>query len=148
MAEEDYDKRTDSVRAFKKKNQMGRFNPEFAAQQEAEALAKANLGADEIEAKGIEAGMRCECRVGGAKRGVVMFVGQTEFASGYWVGVKYDEPLGKNDGSVKGVKCAGRGGAGVPCPDAEGGAQVFRVRGQVWALCSPRRRRGRGLPGD
>lgn len=31
--------------------------------------------------------------------GVVMYIGAVEGLSGNWVGVKYDEPLGKNDGS-------------------------------------------------
>lgn len=35
----------------------------------------------------------------GGKRGEVKFVGKAEsLAAGYWVGVQYDEPVGKNDG--------------------------------------------------
>nr|CAD7588949.1 unnamed protein product [Timema genevievae] len=30
--------------------------------------------------------------------------GQVEFAAGWWIGIKYDEPLGKNDGSVSGKR--------------------------------------------
>jgi len=33
------------------------------------------------------------------------YVGKVEgLPMGWWIGVKYDEPLGKNDGSVKGKK--------------------------------------------
>lgn len=38
------------------------------------------------------------------KTGVVRFVGTTEFSPGQWIGIELDQPTGKNDGSVKGVR--------------------------------------------
>ncbi|XP_018018649.1 restin homolog isoform X2 [Hyalella azteca] len=42
--------------------------------------------------------------VGGSKPGVISFIGETQFAPGEWAGVTLDEPNGKNDGSVAGVR--------------------------------------------
>lgn len=52
-------------------------------------------------------GARCECLSGDrsvARRGVVSFVGTVHFAPGVWVGITLDEPMGKNDGAVKGKR--------------------------------------------
>jgi len=67
----------------------------------------------EQEAASIKVGDRCQ--VAGGRRGDVAFVGRVpELPLGFWVGVKYDEPVGKNDGSVKGVRY-------FECPDKYGG---------------------------
>lgn len=73
---------------------MGRFG-------EAEAKADVPVSTDVV------VGARCEVDSTDAdlrKRGTVRFVGPTKFAAGVWVGIEYDEPLGKNDGSVNGER--------------------------------------------
>lgn len=42
--------------------------------------------------------------VNGNKPGCVQFIGGTQFAPGQWAGIVLDEPIGKNDGSVSGVR--------------------------------------------
>ncbi|KAJ8385038.1 hypothetical protein AAFF_G00195680 [Aldrovandia affinis] len=97
-----YEKRTESVRSFMKKKKVGQFNEDMMAQREAEKADREMEEKAAIEA--IVVGNRCQVLVAGqpTKVGTVMFVGTADFKPGYWVGVKYDEPLGKNDGSVNG----------------------------------------------
>ncbi|KAM8952448.1 tubulin-folding cofactor B [Pelodytes ibericus] len=104
LTKEAYEKRPDSVRSFLKKNKMGKFNEAETAQMKAENEQK--LEEERLAAESIATGARCEVRVVGqpTKRGTVMYVGLTDFKPGYWVGVKYDEPLGKHDGSVEGKR--------------------------------------------
>ncbi|XP_072289841.1 CAP-Gly domain-containing linker protein 1 isoform X4 [Eucyclogobius newberryi] len=42
--------------------------------------------------------------VNGNKPGFIHFLGETQFAPGQWAGIVLDEPIGKNDGSVAGVR--------------------------------------------
>lgn len=104
ISEEDYSKRSDSVRAFKERNKLGRFNQEQMKKREEEQQQKEEEEAKQAET--IKSGDRCEVRVPGqpTRRGTVRYVGLTDFKPGMWVGVQYDEPCGKNDGSVGGKR--------------------------------------------
>ena len=48
--------------------------------------------------------LHMRCSVTNMGCGEVLFVGQTSFAPGTWVGIHLDEPRGKNDGSVHGKR--------------------------------------------
>lgn len=97
LSDEAYEQRGESLRKFKMQQKLGRFDPEKAAADQQQ------LEQEEREVnRRMKVGDRCEVRVVGVptRRGTVMFIGRTDFKAGLWVGVKYDEPVGKNDGSV------------------------------------------------
>ena len=60
----------------------------------------------QIEQRGIQLGARCIVGEDSQRRGSVRFIGQVDDlpGGGLWVGVQYDEPVGKNDGSVAGKR--------------------------------------------
>lgn len=60
-----------------------------------------NLTSSTLQALGLE--LNCKVVVAG-NIGTLRFCGATDFASGQWAGLELDEPLGKNDGSVAGVR--------------------------------------------
>jgi len=69
----------------------------------------------------VDIGSHVVTGVGSGKKGVVRFIGETQFAAGEWVGIELHEPEGKNDGSVAGVRY-------FECADKHG---LFVKRAQV-----------------
>lgn len=97
MPVEEYAKKTDTVRAYLLRNKLGKYqDDELKKQKEINENEK-----DESMLEAINIGSRCQVSLpGAAKRlGCVRYVGSVEGLQGYWVGIQYDEPLGKNDGS-------------------------------------------------
>lgn len=102
MSEHDYLKRDNNLRAFKQR---------MLEQQQAEMRARGiepppalDENSFEQEASAIHVGDRCECRPGD-RLGTVRYVGRlAALKPGYWIGVEFDEPVGKSDGTVKGVR--------------------------------------------
>eukprot|EP00294_Goniomonas_avonlea_P004303 CAMPEP_0114554172 /NCGR_PEP_ID=MMETSP0114-20121206/8068_1 /TAXON_ID=31324 /ORGANISM="Goniomonas sp, Strain m" /LENGTH=274 /DNA_ID=CAMNT_0001739201 /DNA_START=37 /DNA_END=861 /DNA_ORIENTATION=+ len=109
MSDEDYDKLPNTYR--KHKQEMLAKDPTWTYQKElarrrGEPIPPPRDEKDddymEDLAEDIKVGQRCEVNPGG-RRGEVKFVGKVpELHPGFWVGVAFDEPQGKNDGSAKG----------------------------------------------
>jgi len=107
MTDEDYDKRKGTMREFirnqRAKDPNYKLKPKSTPESVFEGMAAAPPpGPESVE--GVVVGARCEV-MPGKRRGVVKFVGEVEgLKAGHWVGVQFDEPVGHNDGTVKGVR--------------------------------------------
>nr|XP_045010768.1 tubulin-folding cofactor B isoform X3 [Jaculus jaculus] len=135
LSKEAYDQKQNTLRSFLKRSKIGPYNEQQREQQEVEAAQR--LAEEKAQASAISVGSRCEVHPQGQtpRRGTVMYVGMTgsglcpqvslsflswagltDFKPGYWIGIRYDEPLGKNDGSVNGrryFECQAKYGAFV-----------------------------------
>lgn len=117
ISKDEYEKREDSIAAFKRRNKLGRFgDADPAAAKAAEEEAARKAAEEEQLAAGMVVGSRCQVAAPKApvRRGAVAFNGTTHFKPGIWIGIKYDEPVGKNDGSVDGHRY-------FDCPPKYGG---------------------------
>lgn len=103
MSAADYENRTDSVLAWKKSHQLGRFDPEAPSIEQ----QKINASYREVDERHIKLSARCRLLPDSDhRRGTVNFIGDIPEIPGVgaWIGIELDEPTGKNDGSVKGTR--------------------------------------------
>jgi tubulin-specific chaperone B len=104
LTENQYESREDSLRNFLKKNRLGKYNEE-----EMQKIEEKRKAAEEEQAKKvaeITVGARCKVQVKNnpSRIGTVMYNGELEGKKGVFIGVKFDEPLGVNDGSAAGKR--------------------------------------------
>ncbi|UJR30557.1 hypothetical protein I4U23_018086 [Adineta vaga] len=113
LTKEEYESRKNTARQFMQDHKIGKYNP--TAQEEYARKEKEKEALEQEAASKINVNDRCEVCVPSqpTKRGTVMFKGKVHFKPGVWVGIQYDEPLGKNNGSVEGKKY-------FECPDKYG----------------------------
>lgn len=101
-----YENSQNTYRAYKAR--MREKDPNWSMTSElAKKVNKRNTEEVDLsdEKPEIQVGSRAEVMPGG-KRGEIRFVGNglDGLPEGWWVGVRFDEPVGKNDGTVKGVR--------------------------------------------
>ncbi|XP_046663567.1 uncharacterized protein LOC124356546 isoform X3 [Homalodisca vitripennis] len=77
-----------------------RFFESFDRPKESFSLTEVNS----LEPKISKAHLGRRVCVAGHKVGVLRYVGKIELDPGYWCGVEFDDPIGLNDGSARGVR--------------------------------------------
>lgn len=105
MPEAQYAQLDDSVLAWKRRQKLGRFDPNAKS---ADQLAVERLQHDQdmVTSRGILVGLRCRVGNDDSRRGTVRFTGEIPGLGGareagcVWIGVELDEPVGRNDGTV------------------------------------------------
>lgn len=116
LSQDEYDKKQDSVRNYLRKNKLGKYNEEEMAKLEEERKRQEAEDAAKLEQAKI--GDRCKVTTKGqpTRFGTIMYKGELEGKPGLFFGVKFDEPLGVNDGSSNGKRyfeCAPKYGSFV-----------------------------------
>ncbi|SCU87806.1 LAFA_0E08922g1_1 [Lachancea sp. 'fantastica'] len=103
LSEEDYKKRDDSVLQWKKNTGLGSYDPQYRAKLDQE------LQRQKEWAQRLTLNERCRVTTpnsGLERRGWLRYVGHLPHTrskdQGIWCGVEFDEPCGKNDGSLDG----------------------------------------------
>ncbi|XP_037942691.1 tubulin-folding cofactor B-like [Teleopsis dalmanni] len=104
LSEDQYEKKTDTVRNFLKQNRLGKYNEDELREKEKRQKEQEKLERDRIESCKI--GLRCQVQVKGnpTRIGTIRYNGSIEGKKGTFIGVEYDEPLGKNNGSINGKR--------------------------------------------
>lgn len=104
LSEEDYRRKQDSVLQWKKDSKLGRFDPTYQSKLEQErALQQDRLATLELNQRCIVENQGME------RRGWLRYMGRIPEINNddLWCGIEFDEPMGKNDGSVKGKQYFG-----------------------------------------
>lgn len=114
LSEEEYAKKQDSVLNWKKENKLGRFDPRY------QEKLKHHHSLQEEKIKNLALNQRCEVKsstspsnINSVRRGWLRFLGPVpEIPANskeeeIWCGIEFDEPLGKNNGSIKGKQYFG-----------------------------------------
>lgn len=102
LSEAEYMKRAESVLQWKKNSQLGRFDPNYQLMQERAQQE------NQMKLSTMKIGDRCRIiNIEGERRGVIRYIGKInaiDQGENDWVGIEFDEPVGRNDGSIGGAR--------------------------------------------
>ncbi|XP_044756069.1 tubulin-folding cofactor B [Coccinella septempunctata] len=109
LSDEQYSKKSDTVRSFLQRNKLGQYNADNKEKKEKLEAEEKSL------AENLVCNSRCKVTIPNAspRLGTIKYVGKVEGLAGFWVGIHYDEPLGKHNGMYNGKQY-------FECPDKYG----------------------------